>query len=422
MKRYLPILLLTILVSLFSGCSGKGYNIGGVKLPTFTQKKLDRSLPTVDGLKTFQDISKVGLQWKPVLKSNIAGYRIFRTDKNGQYQLIKTIDDRYKTHFTDKNINPNYNYLYKISTYTTDDRVSLATAFKRVRASNHKLLAPHLSEISKNYPDRIKLIWNVHKNKEVNSYIVERALKGERNFKALIDLDDRLTVEYIDKDVVPAQIYSYRIRARTYDGIISPPSKALFGYSKKLPNAISWIKATDNLARRIDIIWKDTNPPANISHYNIYSSPMKDTLYTLIAKTRDMKYTDKINSDGARRYYKITAVDTDGLESTQGIIPTLGRTVGASNAPIINSALVQNNAVLLKWSNADGAARSYTVVKKFWDGWRARKIKITDFKATQFTDRKIKPNVQYTYYVIAIDKHGIESIPSREVTLSIQSR
>jgi fibronectin type 3 domain-containing protein len=61
-------------------------------------------------------------------------------------------------------------------------------------------------------------------------------------------------------------------------------------------------------------------------------------------------------------------------------------------------------------------------VKKYWDGWRARKIKITDFQSTQFTDRKIKPDVQYTYYVISVDKHGIESMPSREVTLSVNSR
>ena len=236
------------------------------------------------------------------------------------------------------------------------------------------------------------------------------------------NIDDEDVLEYIDKSIKPAQKYYYRIRARSYNGVISAPSKAMMGYSKKLPDAIKWVKATDNRPRMINIIWRDTNPPGTIDHYNVYSSTLKDTLFSLIGSTKDMKYTDRFNSDGVVRYYKITAVDNDGLESSLGVIPTLGKTVGASRGPVINEAIVRHNAVFLQWSDPDGKARSYTVVKKFWDGWRARKIKITDFKSTKFTDTKIKPNVTYTYYVISVDKYGIESMPSREVVLSINSK
>lgn len=422
MKRQIQILLLTISVLIFSGCSGKDYNIGGLEMPSFSQKTLDKNLPTIKGLKSAVGLSKVALEWQPITNKQIAGYRIFRKDRQSGYKLIDTLTDRYHSHYTDKNLNPNMNYSYKVSSYTKDGRVSVASSAKSIRATSNRLPPPNLKEASVGLPSRIKLIWGIHPNKEVNSYILERKAKDARAYKTLIGLDERLTVEYIDKDIQPHQEYSYRIRARTYDGVISPVSKVVKGYSKKLPNAIKWAKATDNLARTVNLIWKDSNPVESIDYYNVYSSSMKNTLYTLLAKTREPKYTDKFQSDGTTRYYKITAVDHDGLESTQGIAPTIGHTIGASRGPDIKEAVVKHNAVFLRWSDPDGKARSYTVIKKYWDGWRARKIKITDFRATRFTDTKIKPNVQYTYYVISIDKHGIESIPSREVVLSISSK
>jgi fibronectin type 3 domain-containing protein len=422
MKRQIPILLWTVLLLVFSGCSEKNYTLGGLGLPSFTQKVLDKKLPTVQGLNVKVGLSKVGLEWTPITNKEIAGYRIFRGDREHGYRLIATLSDRYRSHYTDKDLNPNESYNYKISCYTKDGRVSLASSSKRIRATRSQLPPPIILEASENLPNRIKLLWKIHKNKEVNAYIVERLSLSEKVYERIATLDDRLTVEYIDKEIIPAQKYKYRIRAKTYDDVISPPSNTVTGFSKQLPNAIKWVKVTDNLPRRIDIIWKDTNPPEKIDHYNIYASPMKNTLYSLHGSTKDMKFTDKFDRDGETRYYKITAVDIDGLESTMGIIPTEGMTIGASNGPVINSATVRHNAVFLEWSDPDGKARSYTVVKKYLDGWRARKIKITDFKAKKFTDTKIKPNVQYTYYVISVDKHGIESMPSREVTLSVNSK
>ena len=421
MKKQIQILLLAVSILVFSGCGDKGYNIAGLKLPTFSEKRLDKSLPRVKGLKAITSMSEVALEWEPVTNKHIEGYRIFRSDNGGEYRLIATLPDRFKSHFTDKNLNQNVQYIYKISSYTDDGRVSL-TSTAHTTKTKRRLPAPILLSVSKGLPDRIKLIWRPHADKATNSYIIERLEQGMREYESIVSLDDRLTVEYIDKSVKPAQKYSYRIRARSYNGVVSAPSRAMIGYSKKLPNAIKWVRATDNLPRMIEIIWKDDNNPNTIDHYNVYSSHLKDTLFSLLGSTKETKFTDRFNSDGVTRYYKITAVDKDGLESTLGIRPTLGMTVGASRGPVINEAIVRHNAIFLQWSDPDGKARSYTVVKKYWDGWRARKIKITDFRSTKFTDTKIKPNVTYTYYVISVDKYGIESMPSREVVLSINSK
>ncbi len=420
MQKWIPTLLLTISILIFSGCTSKNYGINNIKIPSFTEKRLDKTLPTIKGLKSVASMSKVALEWQPVTNKQIAGYRIFRGDSKNPFKLIATLSDRYRSHYTDINLHQNVNYVYKVSAYTNDGRVSRASTTQAAKTRS-RLSSPTIIEASKGLPSRIKIIWRIHPNEVTQSYIIQKQESGTKEWRNIVNLDDRLSVEYIDKDVKPAQIYHYRIRAKSYDGVVSTPSKSVSGSAKQLPSAIKWVKATDNLPRMIEIIWKDTNKAENISHYNIYSSPIKNTLFSLLGTTKEPKFTDKFDADGSTRYYKITAVDHDGLESTQGITATLGMTVGASRGPVINSATVKNNAILLKWSDPDGKARKYTVIKKYWDGWRARKIKITDFKATNFTDIKIKPDTRYTYYIISVDKHGIESLPSKEVVLSINS-
>ncbi len=421
MKNLTKIILLTVSLLIFSGCGGsKNYSLGGIQLPSFGEKKLDRSLPVVKELKAKTDMSKVALEWQPIKDKRIAGYRVFRGDNKNGFRLIATIKDRFQSHYVDKDLYQNINYTYKVSSYTNDGRVSMVSTAK-IAKTGKKLSAPIILEASKNYPNRVKLIWKVHPDRVTDAYIVERKDLDKNKWRRVATLKDRLTVEYIDKDVKPAQKYSYRIRAKSYENVISNPSNIVKGFSKKLPNVITWVKATDNLPRMINLIWKSANAQKEVDHYNIYSSSLENSMFTLLKSTKETKFTDRFTSDGDIRYYKITSVDHDGLESPRSETKaTLGATIGASRGPNITKVIVQANSISLEWQDLDGKARKYTVVKKYWDGWRAKKIKITDFKKTKFTDTKVKLGTKYTYYIIAVDKHGIESRPSKEVVRSLE--
>ncbi len=418
MKNLIKIVLLAVSLLIFSGCGGgKNYSLGGIELPSFGEKKLDRGLPVVKELKAKTDMSKVALEWQPIKDKRIAGYRVFRGDNKNGFRLIATIKDRFQSHYVDTDLYQSINYTYKVSSYTNDGRVSMVST-TTVAKTGKKLTPPILLDASKNYPNRIKIIWKAHPDRVTNSYIVEKRDLDKNRWRRVATLKDRLTVEYIDKNVKPAQNYSYRVRAKSYDNVISNPSNITTGFSKKLPNVITWVKATDNLPRMINIIWKSTNKDKEVDHYNIYSSSLENSMFSFLASTKEIKYTDKFNSDGNIRYYKITSVDHDGLESPRvDTKATLGKTVGASRGPNIKKGVIQSNSIFLQWSDPDGKARKYTVVKKYWDGWRAKKIKITDFKKTSFTDTKVETGTKYTYYIISVDKYGIESSPSQEVVL-----
>ncbi len=428
MKRLIPITLfpgLIFILLLFSGCGGK--NIPN-PIAGLGQLRLDRSLPIVKDLKTINSMTEIALEWRPVIQRNIAGYRIFRSENGGEYKLIKIIPDRYSAHYTDTHIRPNSTYVYKVSLFTYDGRVSLTNTTKPV-STKGQVRPPILVEVISDMPNRVKLLWRAHPNPIVKAYIVERREVGKKTWRKIAVLRNRLTVEYIDKDVIPGREYEYRIRAKTYDGIVSPPSIIKTGHAKSLPLPITRINASDNLPKQIQITWIDPNKESRqIVQYNVYSSAFKDGLYTKLASTKDRSYVDKINKDGAVRYYQVTAVDADGLESPRGVIVARGKTMGNGAGPVITSAVVRQNAVILTWlppkMGPGEHLASYTIVKKYWDGWRLRKLKIVDFKSdsvpVRFIDKKIKPNTKYTYYVYGVNDQGIPTEPSRAVSVEVK--
>ncbi len=390
----------------------------------FTQLRLDRSLPVVKDLKTINSMTEVALEWRPVIQNYVAGYRIFRSENGKHYKLIKVIPDRYSAHFTDTDLHPGATYVYKVSLFTKDGRVSLTNTTKPV-STKGTIQPPVLVEVISDLPNRIKLLWRAHPNPIVKAYIVEKREVGKKHWKKVAILRNRLTVEYIDSDVVPGREYEYRLRAETFDGVVSPPSEAQSGHAKALPKPIDRINATDNMPKQIQVTWNDPNEgERKIDHYNIYSSSFKDGLYTKLASTKDKVYVDHIDKDGAVRFYQVTAVDTDGLESPKGVIVARGKTMGNGSGPVINSAVVRHGAVILTWMPPKEKVTSYTIVKKYWDGWRFKKLKIVDFKSdavpVRFIDKHIKPDTKYTYYVYGVNDLGIPTEPSRAITVEVK--
>ncbi len=419
MKRLIPITLFLGLILLFSGCSSKDFQ---TSIPGLNNLRLDMNLPTVKNLKTVNAMSEIAIEWQPITPSYVAGYRIFRSENGGGYKLIKILPDRYSAHYTDTNLKPNSTYVYKVSIFTKDNRVS-PTSTSEISSTKGRINPPVTVEAISGLPNRIKLLWRVHPNPVVKAYIIERSDEAKSNWKRIIILRNRLNVEYIDKGVLPGRTYDYRIRAKTFDGVVSGPSKVMSAHSKALPQTITRINATDNMPKQIQITWADPNPQGSIDHYNVYSSAFKDTIYTFLASTKETSYVDKINKDGVVRYYQVTAVDPDGLESPKGVVVAKGKTMGYGTGPQIHTAVLRNNAIILTWSPPKEDIASYTIVKKYWDGWRLRKLKIVDFKSdkpvVRFIDRKIKPNTKYTYYVIGVNHVGIPTEPSQAVTVEV---
>ena len=145
----------------------------------------------------------------------------------------------------------------------------------------------------------------------------------------------------------------------------------------------------------------------------MYSSISKLLPFTLLAKVRNNRYEDIINEAGESKYYKITAVDKDGLESLMQDTAVLGKTLEAPKAPTITNSLFSEEGVELSWKSNDTRAIKF-IIKRYGGGGD---MVFREIKEQNFTDNSIVSGQKYSYEVIAVDSNDIESKPSARVSV-----
>jgi len=385
--------------------------------------KLDTTLPIIHLTKrgVITDMHSVAFEWESIKNDpRVAGVYIYKRtpgDENQhQLQYYDTIANRYATHYVDNNVEPNTQYSYAFKVYSKDAEAKQSKSFKI------KTL-PVLDSVAwihsfSGMPQSAKIIWRPHINPRVASYIVERRELDDKEFEQIAQLDGRLHAEYIDEDLDNDKVYEYRIKVKTYDGIVSTPSKVVKVITKPLPKSLTHVYATKNLPKKIKISWEDTTQK-DFYRYYLYRSDTADGSYELIAKLFNNHFIDKVDSDGAEYFYRVSVVDKDGLESDNTQTTTMGMSLVPPKAPTFLEVNYSKNAVIIGWKNNDPRAHSYIVEKRYKESWLSEKIrKYTNIRTQTYIDRDIRPDTTYTYRVYSVDANNIVSKPSEEAVIT----
>ncbi|WP_314068277.1 hypothetical protein [Campylobacter showae] len=378
--------------------------------------QVNPNLPTVQSLKTISDMTEVGFEWTPTPTSNVAGYYLYRSnpnENNGKMKVVADIKDRFASHYVDANLAPETTYSYEMRTYNESKQISgpgmiVSTTTKPLMDS-----VPFVRALT-NLPERVKLIWRPHPDLRVASYVVEKADINKENWRQIAEVKGRLNAEYIDDDVKSGRSYKYRVFVKTTSGTISKPSEIVDSTTKQLPSEVVNAQATQNVPKKIILTW-DSVASDDFGYYKIYSASSKYMPYTYLVKTTSNSYEDLINENGATRYYKITIVDKDGLESKKPSEPIIGMTLGAIDAPVVSSIVADSTAVKLTW-NASDKARSFTVIR---DGGGSEQ-KFTNITGNEFVDNSVAYGLKYSYKVIAVDEYGISSDASQKAEIAVE--
>ena len=409
MKNLMKITSSLALILLVSGCSYKG-DLMSAKKP-----KIDETLEVVDSnsIRSISDINAIAFEWKKVDDTRVTGYNFYRANlqKDGtKLKLIDTIENKYITHYLDTNVEPNTKYVYKISSATKNDVESKTTKDYIVSTLDLPEGISFIQAIS-NLPRQIKLIWRPHGNERVAYYKVERSSPQTPKWKELDDVKGRLQAEYIDEDLKDSVVYNYRVTAYTFDDIPTKPSQIVKAQTKALPAGIYTLKASTNRPRKIVLNW-NASESSDIVRYNIYrsSSATSGFSYLKSVNSKTLDYEDFINEDGKIFFYKITATDKDGLESSLNVNAVMGSTLNKVNKPIMTLAQIQGEKAILNWQSADKRTVSFNVYKTVKDGMFNKKtIKISGIKALRYEDKDIVRGVEYSYSIQSVDEFGIAS-------------
>lgn len=375
---------------------------------------IDPNLPTVEGVKTITDMTEIGFEWIPYYDEQIQGYYLYRQGPSDSgFVRIAKIEDRYVSHYVDAGLLPQTQYNYRMSTYSDVGQESPPSTVHTTQTKKRLDSVPFVQAIV-GLPHRVKLLWRPHPEVRVASYIIERNELDKQNWEKIGEVKGRLNAEYIDGNLKENHLYRYRVIVRTWDGVLSAPSEVVEARTKPLPKRIENIRATTDLPKKIIITW-DPSPEEDISYYRVYRAPTSILFYTYLAKTSETRFEDLINSNGATRYYKITAVDKDGLESLKQSTPIMGATLDVPLPPAMTQASLQGNTAVVTWSQVDGRALKYDIIKN--GGGQTQTIQ--GITAERFEDRALKAGESYTYEIIAIDEFGLASKPSQRALVQV---
>ena len=424
MRKYLKNILLTALATLIVGCSSSNNN-----LSTFNNTNIDENIPKIDfnTIKTISDVNAIALEWKGYTGDNIAGYNIYRTNaNNGTNELVKiaTLKNKYTSHYVDTKLKEKTSYLYSMSVLGINSKHSDIS--RPIKATT----LPTIDSVSfalaiSNLPRQVKILWRPHTNHSIEYYIIQRTDKSRSTWETIKKVRNRLSAEYINTGLKDNYTYYYRIISVTFNNIVSKPSKAIKATTKALPNSTQQITATQNLAKKIVLKWKNLDDDS-IAGYNIFVSTNPNMYYKKIATTKknDNVFIHNVGKSNATRYYKIASFDKDGLQSDIRTLKAIkGHTIDIPKTPKITLGVIKGNTVIINWKDTDNRAVSYQVEKSEKQNLFQSKIKIyKGVHNTRFEDSDIKPGVKYKFTVQAVDKDGLLSKKTSPIYLSIPAK
>ena len=416
--KYLSHLFLsaTFLTLLFSGCATQPAPQAKVQI--------DPTLPTVSVNGYIADMNAIAFEWKPIEDERVVGYYIYRSmpeakESDNKLHRLTSIENRYSTHYVDTDVKPGMNYLYRFSSFNTQGHESQPS--KTIQAST-KALFPSVSYFKSvgNLPRMAKLLWRPHTNIKVNRYILERSTLQDPKWEEIATIEGRLQAEYIDSELEDNSVYKYRLLSVTYDGVVSTPSDIAKVITKPLPHPIKNLKASSNLPKKITISW-DPSEIADFSHYNIYRSSSADGHYEYYVKSKENSFIDTLKEDGVQYFYKVSAVDKDGLESKLQDVAVAGSTLTKPQTPSFLEASLQDNKVQLSWQQGDSRNVSYVLVKTTQLSWlKKSEEEIVNISTTHYVDINLKPHTLYSYQIIGVDEYGIRSNASKPVEIETE--
>lgn len=408
MKRWIALISLSVLALFVSGCTDT---------PQPPKKPvIDQTLPKLADIKFLAEVTEVGFEWKPSFEERVSGYYIYRSNpavQNGKLARIATIKDKYSSHFVDTGLKPETQYYYRFSTFSKEKRESVASDTIGVSTAPLLKSVAFVKAIT-GLPHRVKLIWRPHTSQRVASYIIERNEFSSTKWERLAKIKGRLNAEYIDAGLEENRVFRYRVKVETYDGLVSKPSQIVEAGTKPLPIEIQNLTATVDVPKKIVLNWS-ASVEKDFSYYKVYRALNPMLFYSYLAKTKDTKYEDLINTNGKSYYYFVTTVDKDGLESPRQQNAVAGSSLAVPDSVYITSSNHDGKSINITWKNKDNRAVKYNVIKNYKD----KKKVFTGIQNKSFNDADVVRGVEYKYNVVAIDKYGLASKKSENTIIEM---
>ena len=250
----------------------------------------------------------VKVQWDKHSDTDMAGYIVYRKDKEGN--AFTKIGKSEKTEFLDKDLSDGTKYFYRISSFYYVRGVEIiGPSSEPVSAeTKHRPNVPASVSAKSGLARKIDLKWNNNEEKDIVEYWIYRGV-GDKVDR--IPFSKVTTGTFTDTNLKDNTRYYYSVKAVDIDGLESDLSNTVDAVTKSLPKPPIGLNAQASQGK-IYLKW-NPNEEMDIKGYNIYKKGwLKSTLLTTSAQNScEIKVEERVTSIKLA----VTAIDKDGLES-----------------------------------------------------------------------------------------------------------
>jgi len=301
--------------------------------------------------------SAEGIMERSTDQSMRMGFTMFIADQN--YEVAKALS----LGFTDKNVDNNSTYLYKVYSGERNDEVFIDTAFILVQMNENDILPKMRTPIFEIDDSKIILKWRSGEKTGFTSYHVERAANGTDKYIRLTDApfvnlktadSNKDWIVYSDS-VLNYQSFKYRVIGITPFGELSDPSYPMEIMARDLtpPSPAVILKVAEIEKQKMKIEWMLPEASSDLKSFKVGRSTSNDGEYKFISAElgeTSMSFIDNEPIGYKGVYYKVFAYDTAGNYSQS--LPFYGMLTDSfpPSIPInLNGYVDTNSVVHLNW-------------------------------------------------------------------------
>jgi hypothetical protein len=329
----------------------------------------------------------------------------------------------------DRNAPANEMLTYRVFAVDAFGRRSTGTSIRIFFPDFHALEPPHPLTAT-GAPGKIVVSWPAQQKPNLAGYIVERAFLYAGPYEALAaQALPPNTTQYEDSTVRGGTAYYYRVRAVNSRGDLGNPSSAAMAQSQN-PGSLPKIEGltVDSGQTRVRLRWKPVEFP--IAGYFVErrattgAAGVENWVRQNALVTPEPLYDDFLGlSSAATLEYRVHAVGFDNAEGPPSVtvqVVLADRTLPGT--PSITGASGANGKTVLDFAPADEKAAQFLVLRS----GRADDLGLVigdplQASARQFTDLYVSAGERYWYRLVAVDKNGNRSDPTRPVAIRVGS-
>ena len=351
---------------------------------------LPPAAPTVT--MTYSDSGKPKLTWNAV--SGATSYRVFRSESRGTgYSLLGTTT---ATSYTNTGAAVGKTYYYRVKAVN-----SVGTSgYSNIVSGKAKTAAPAAPSVTagNSSTGKPQLTW-----KAVSGAVKYEVYRSTRQNSGYSLLGTTTSTSYVNTGASTGTTYYYRVKAVNRNGMASGYSNIVSGKAKAAAPAAPSVTAGNSSTGKPRLTWKAVS---GATSYRIYRSENRGTGYSLLGTTSSTSYVNTGAAAGKTYYYRVKAVNRDGMASGYSNIVSGKAKAAAPAAPSVTAGNSSTGKPRLTWKAVSGAV-SYRIYRSESRGTGYSLLGTTS--STSYVNTGAAAGKTYYYRVKAVNRDGMAS-------------